>query len=304
MKIGIAGAIRGGSGELDTKLQKARKSLLLFARNPLSLIGLFVLLFFLGVTLLAPWLAPRDPLQLNHKAILISPGRQFILGTDEFGRDILSRVIYGARPSLGVALVVVIIALGIGVPVGALSGYIGKRVDEVVMRVADIFLAFPAFILAMAIAAALGPSLTSSMFAMAIVRWPVYARLIRGQTLMLKEMDFVTAAHCLGGRPSRVLRVHILPSCAPILIVQATLDMGWVVIATAGLSFVGFGAQPPLAEWGSMISNGRRFVTSAWWYTVFPGLALLLCAMGFNLLGDALMEILDPRLRSEFYGRT
>jgi len=192
---------------------------------------------------------------------------------------------------------VVGLTLGIGTLLGILSGYIGGWVDELIMRLNDVFLAFPALILAMAIAAALGPSLENAIIAMVVIWWPRYARVSRGQVLAIREIDYVTSARALGASPVRIMIRHILPNCISPIVVQATLDLGEVVLTAATLSFIGFGAQPPVPEWGAMISVGRNFIRDYWWYPTFPGLAILVTVMGFNLLGDAVRDALDPRLR-------
>lgn len=220
------------------------------------------------------------------------------MGTDKLGRDIFSRILYGARISVVVALAVVIMAGGVGTLLGLLAGYIGGLVDEIMMRVTDIFFAFPSLILAMAIAGALGASLANAVIAVAAVSWPVYARLVRGQVLGLREQEFVQAARALGVPTWQILLRHILPNTLAPLLVQVTFDMGAAILSVAGLSFIGFGAQPPTPEWGVMISEGRNFITSHWWVADMPALAILLLVLAFNLVGDGLRDLLDPRLRS------
>jgi peptide/nickel transport system permease protein len=225
------------------------------------------------------------------------PSGEFPLGTDKLGRDIFSRLLYGARISLFVGFAVVAAATLIGGLFGLLAGYIGGLADEVMMRVTDIFFAFPALILAMAIAAALGPSLQNALIAIVAVTWPVYARLLRGQVLALKRREFIEAARVIGATEPRILFRHLLPnSLAPIL-VQASFDLGGAILSIAGLSFIGFGAQPPTPEWGVMISEGRNYMATQWWLATCPAIAILLVVAGFNLLGDGLRDMLDPRLR-------
>jgi peptide/nickel transport system permease protein len=238
---------------------------------------------------------PLNVVALGIIAIFLFLSR---LGTDELGRDVLSRVMAGTRISLGIATLILSIAITAGVVIGAISGYVGGWVDEVLMRFTDIFLAFPALILAMGIAASLGRDLKNVIIALTLVYWPWYARLIRGQVLMIRERDFVEAARAIGSRPSRVLIRHILPNTIAPIIVQATVDVGYAVLATAGLSFIGLGAQPPSPEWGSMIAGARTYFRVAWWYMTFPGLALTFTVVGFNLLGDGLRDYFDPRTRS------
>jgi peptide/nickel transport system permease protein len=225
------------------------------------------------------------------------PSSTHFFGTDAAGRDIFSRVIYGSRITLRICVVVVGLTLVVGSAIGIISGYTGGWLDEIIMRVSDIFLAFPALILAMAITAALGPSLQNAIIAMAIIWWPRYARIARGQVLTIREVDYVTSARAVGSGKLRIMFHHILPACVSPIIVEATLDLGEVVITAATLSFIGFGAQPPTPEWGAMVSIGRNFLRDYWWYTTFPGLAILVTVIGFNLLGDAMRDILDPRLR-------
>ena len=266
-------------------------------RSPLTVAGLALMLFFALSGLLAPVIAPADPLDQDLSFRLKPPSPAHWLGTDQLGRDVLSRILFGTRISLTIGLVVVGSAGTFGTLVGLVAGYRRGLVDEALMRVTDVFLAFPALILAMAIAGALGPSLNNAMIAIAVVTWPVYARLARGQVLSLREREFVEAARALGASPGRIIWRHLLPnSLAPIL-VQASFDMGGAILSAAGLSFIGFGAQPPTPEWGVMISEGRKFISTQPWLSLFPGLAILLTVTAFNFIGDGLRDTLDPRLR-------
>ncbi len=217
-------------------------------------------------------------------------------GADKLGRDILSRIMYGARISLLSGVSVILVAGLFGSIVGLIAGYNRGWLDEVLMRGTDIFFAFPSLILAMAIAGALGPSLQNALIAVAVVTWPVYARLVRGQVLSLREREFVQAARSVGATDSLIIRRHLLPNTLSPLLVQASFDMGGIILAVAGLSFIGFGAQPPIPEWGVMISEGRNYITTHWWLTFFPAIAMLFAVAGFNLVGDGLRDVLDPRL--------
>jgi peptide/nickel transport system permease protein len=261
------------------------------------LIGLFLLIFFFLIAPLAPVLSPLSPLEQNISASLSPPGNPYWLGTDKLGRDLLSRLLYGARISVFVGLAVVALAGTFGTLVGLVAGYRRGWVDEAMMRVTDIFFAFPALILAMAIAGALGPSLRNALIAVAVVLWPVYARLVRGQVLGLREREFVQAAHAIGVSDWQVVIRHLLPNVLAPLLVQASFDMGTTILTVAGLSFIGFGAQPPTPEWGVMISEGRNYITTQWWLTAVPAVAILLFVAAFNLVGDGLRDLLDPRLK-------
>lgn len=274
-----------------------RRSLRGICKSRLALFGLLITGLLIFVAILAPLIAPYSPTKMSLRERLSPPSASHLFGTDDAGRDILSRVIYGSRITLRICIIVVGLTLGIGTLLGILSGYIGGWVDELIMRLNDVFLAFPALILAMAIAAALGPSLENAIIAMVVIWWPRYARVSRGQVLAIREIDYVTSARALGASPVRIMICHILPNCISPIVVQATLDLGEVVLTAATLSFIGFGAQPPVPEWGAMISVGRNFIRDYWWYPTFPGLAILLTVMGFNLLGDAVRDVLDPRLR-------
>lgn len=264
-------------------------------RQPAVIAGLAILLCFGAAAILAPWLSPADPLAQNVSAGLRPPSAEYLFGTDKLGRDILSRMLYGARISLIVGVAVVALAGGVGTLLGLVAGYLGGWIDEAIMRLTDIFFAFPALILAMAIAGSLGPSLRNALIAISVVSWPVYARLIRGQVLALKQREFIQAARALGTPEWRIVLLHLLPNTLAPLLVQTSFDMGAAITAVAGLSFIGFGAQPPTPEWGVMISEGRNYITTQWWLTTIPALAILLIVGGFNLLGDGLRDALDPR---------
>lgn len=274
-----------------------RRNMLRTLRQPAMLVGGTILLVFLILALLAPLLSPVDPLVQNVSQGLRPPSTEHLLGTDKLGREILSRMLYGSRISLLVGFAVVVIAGGIGTLLGVVAGYVGGWLDDVIMRVTDIFFAFPALILAMAIAGALGPSLPNALIAISAVTWPVYARLMRGQVLALKQRDYVLAARTLGTPEWQIVLRHVLPNTLAPLLVQISFDMGAAITLVAGLSFIGFGAQPPTPEWGVMISEGRTYIATQWWLATVPAIAILLLVAGFNLLGDGLRDALDPQIR-------
>jgi len=262
-----------------------------------AVLGGSIVLLILLSALLADWLAPHDPIRGRLTEMLKPPSADHWLGTDEQGRDILSRIIYGSRTSLQIGLIAVGISLTLGTAIGAFSAYFGGWADLVVMRFIDIMLAFPSILLAIAITAILGPNLINAMIAVGIVNMPIYARLVRSSVLSLKEYDFVQAARAAGGGHRRIMGRHILPNALAPLIVQSTLSIGTAMLDAAGLSFLGLGAQPPLPEWGAMLSGAQTYIQLAPWVVTFPGLAIMLAVLGFNLLGDGLRDVLDPRLR-------
>jgi peptide/nickel transport system permease protein len=270
--------------------------------NRLNLVGTIVVATFFVLALVGfldergIQLTPADPYAQDITGSkLLAPSLSHPFGTDELGRDIFSRIIVGTWVSLQVAFVVLIFAVVFGTVVGAITGYLGGLADEILMRITDMFLAFPALVLAIAISATLGRSLTNTMIALSTVFWPWYARLVRAQVLTIRERDFVTAGRSLGMPPLRLIFRHILPNAIPVVIIQVTLDIGYAVLATSSLSFIGLGAQPPSAEWGTMLADARNYFRDAWWYTTFPGLALTLTVFAFNVLGDGLQDALDPR---------
>lgn len=271
----------------------------LLRRSPLTLVGAAVVLGVVVVAALAPVLAPYPPDEVNVASRLLPPGPRHWFGTDELGRDILSRVIWGSRASVGAGFLIVAVAVSVGLVVGSISGYFGGRLDTAIMRLMDIVLGFPSLILAMALAAALGPNLTNAMLAVAFVRIPVYVRLVRGQSLQVREREFVKGARCFGASHLWIIVRHVLPNSISPVIVQATLDIGGAILTASALSFLGLGAQPPLSEWGAMVASGRRFILDQWWYPTFPGLAIFVTAMGFNLCGDGLRDLFDPRARGQ-----
>lgn len=265
--------------------------------NPVTLIGAVLILGLVLVAVAAPVIAPFNPTDLNPKDRLLPPTLVHWFGTDEGGRDIFSRIVFGARYSLLAAVVVLALAVTLGTSIGLVAGFAGGKIDEALMRLTDMFLAFPALVLAMGISAALGASLFNSMIAIAVVWWPWYARLVRGQTLRLRHEQFVDAARAAGASDAHTIRRHILPNCWTPIIVQVTLDVGYAILTTASLSFIGLGAQPPTPEWGAMVATGKDYILDQWWLATFPGLAIFLTVMAFNLLGDGLQEALSPVLR-------
>ena len=264
-------------------------------RDPLTVAGCALVTLLVLMALTAPLLTLRNPVKIDLAQRLLPPGSGHPFGTDDLGRDVYSRVISGSRISLRAGFFVLVFAVAIGTCVGGCSGYAGGGVDEALMRVTDMFLAFPPLVLAMAVAAALGRGLTNAMIAVIFVWWPWYARLVRSQVLALKEREYVLAARSQGAGTAKILIRHILPNTSSQIIVQASLDVGYAILVTASLGFIGLGAQPPLPEWGAMIAQGRAFLLNSWWYPTFPGLAIMLTVLGFNLIGDGLRDALDPR---------
>jgi peptide/nickel transport system permease protein len=253
--------------------------------------GAAIVGFLVLVAVLAPVIAPDNPMAVSPAARLAAPSARHLFGTDDLGRDLLSRVIYGSRYSLAGGVSIVLIGTLVGLVVGLIAGYAGGWLDEALMRVTDVFLAFPSLILAMAVAAALGPSLVNAVIAIGAVWWPWYARLVRGQTLRIRSQPFIAAAVVSGARGRHIVPNHILRNAISPVIVQMSLDVGYAILTLAGLSFIGLGAQPPTPEWGSMISVGRDYYLSQWWFVTFPGLALLLMVTGFILLSDGLLTV-------------
>jgi peptide/nickel transport system permease protein len=262
----------------------------------LNLLGVGIVLAVALAALLGRFLTPYPPDGISLLERFAPPSPVHLFGTDDYGRDIFSRVLAGAAISVQVAAVVISIAVVVGTFLGAVAGLFGGLVDELIMRLTDLFLAFPALILAAAIAATWGGNLTTTVIALATVYWPWYARLVRGQVLSLREREFVTAARVSGAGPIDILRRHLLPNVLPYVILQVSLDVGYVILYTSSLSFLGLGAQAPTAEWGAMMTDARGYMREAWWFPTFPGLALGLTVLGFNLLGDGLRDWLDPRI--------
>ena len=264
-------------------------------RNPLTACGVGVIALLVLIAAFAPWLVPHDPLQQDLPHALLPPSAGHWFGTDEFGRDIASRLIHGTRITLFIVVLVTVVVGPLGMAVGVVSGYFGGRVDAVCMRIADIFLSFPSLVLALAFVAALGPGLDHAVLAIALTAWPPIARLARAEALTLRNADFIVVAQLQGASHLRVLLRHLAPLALPSVLVRLTMNMASVVLTAAGLGFLGLGAQPPLPEWGAMISEGRRYMLDSWWLVAAPGAAILAVSMAFNLLGDGLNDALDPR---------
>ncbi|WP_275784230.1 ABC transporter permease [Pararhizobium gei] len=282
---------------LQARLGRAYMTWRRFSANRLAVIGLGIILLLILIAIFADVLAPHSPVIGNlGGARLLPPGSEgYLLGTDDQGRDILSRLLHGSRLTLFVIVLVAIIAAPIGLLVGAVSGYAGGWVDAVLMRITDIFLAFPKLVLALAFVAAMGPGIENAIVAIAVTSWPPYARIARAETLTVRNSDYISAIRLMGASPFRIVLRHVMPMCLSSLIVRVTLDMAGIILTAAGLGFLGLGAQPPLPEWGAMIASGRRFILDQWWVATMPGIAILIVSLGFNLLGDGLRDALDPK---------
>jgi len=276
---------------------RGRKALRRFLRRPGAVAGTVVIAAFVIIAILAPVLAPYEPQAMTYTSIEVPPGPEHWFGTDDLGRDVLSRVLHGARISLQVGLIAVGIAMTTGSLLGLLAGFLGGWWDSVIMRTMDVMLAFPGILLALAIVAILGPGLFNTMIAVGVAAIPVYARTARASTLSVLEVDYVIAARALGARWPRIAFIYVLPNITAPIIVLATVGVATAILSAAGLSYLGLGAQPPTPEWGAMLSDARSYLRSAWWMATFPGLAIMLVVMGFNLLGDGLRDVLDPRSR-------
>ena len=266
-----------------------------FRGHGLAMAGLCVIVLLVLMSALAPLLATQDPAAQDLAARLAPPSAAHWLGTDELGRDLYSRLIYGGRITLGMVLAVVVLVAPFGLVVGCVAGYAGGIADQILMRVTDIFLAFPRLVLALAFVAAMKPGVESAVFAIALTAWPPYARLARAETLTFRHTDFIAAVRLTGASATRIVLRHVAPLCFSSLIVRVTLDMSSIVLTAAGLGFLGMGAQPPSPEWGSMIASARRFLLDEWWVPTIPGLAIFIVSLAFNLLGDGLRDVLDPK---------
>ena len=283
----------------QARLGQAYLGWLKLIRNPLAVAGVVIVAALVVMAVAAPLLATHDPIAQSLQDRLLpplSPGHW--LGTDEFGRDIYSRIVYGARVTLYIVLLVTFTAPLFGLLIGVMAGYYGGAVDVALMRFTDIFLAFPRLILALALVAALGPGIENAVLAIALTAWPPYARVARAETLTIRNADYIAAVRLQGAGSGRILVSHVAPMCVPSVIIRVTLDMAGIILTAAGLGFLGLGAQPPLPEWGLMISSGRKFLFDQWWVATMPGLAIFIVSLGFNLLGDGLRDVLDPRSAS------
>nr|WP_113867591.1 D,D-dipeptide ABC transporter permease [Brenneria salicis]NMN92084.1 peptide/nickel transport system permease protein [Brenneria salicis ATCC 15712 = DSM 30166]RBP61165.1 peptide/nickel transport system permease protein [Brenneria salicis ATCC 15712 = DSM 30166]RLM30190.1 D-ala-D-ala transporter subunit [Brenneria salicis ATCC 15712 = DSM 30166] len=283
--------------ETTSRFANCRRTGYLLSRSPLTLVGALIILIVTLLMLFSPWLVPYDPNAIDLTARLQSPSALHWFGTDEVGRDIFSRVLIGSQQSVTAGVAVVVVAGIIGSLLGCFSGVMGGLVDALIMRCMDIMLSVPSLVLTMALAAALGPSLFNAMLAIAVVRIPFYVRLARGQTLMLRHQAYMQASRTFGASRWHLISWHVLRNVLPPLVVQASLDIGTSILMAATLGFIGLGAQQPTAEWGAMVANGRNYILDQWWYSAFPGMAILITATGFNLFGDGLRDLLDPKGR-------
>jgi peptide/nickel transport system permease protein len=279
----------------EAKLGALYRGWLRFRRNRLAVLGLAIVLLLILVAAFAPWIATHHPNEQNLAQRLLPPSAEHWLGTDDFGRDVFSRIVHGARITLYIVVLVAVIAAPIGLLVGTAAGYLGGWVDAALMRITDVFLAFPSLILALAFVAALGPGIENAVIAIALTAWPPYARIARAETLTIRNSDYIAAARLQGAGTGRILVRHVMPLCVSSLTVRVTLDMAGIILTAAGLGFLGLGAQPPLAEWGAMVSAGRRYILDQWWVATIPGVAIFVVSLAFNLLGDGLRDVLDPR---------
>lgn len=281
----------------QARLGQAWRTWLAFRSNGLGMVGLAIVVLLVMVAVFADVIAPYDPLLGGDLRTLrlLPPSADHWMGTDDLARDIFSRVVHGARLTLMVVALVAIIATPIGLLVGTTSGYFGGWLDTILMRITDIFLAFPRLILALAFVAALGPGIENAIIAIAITSWPPYARLARAETLTIRNAEHIDAIRLQGASSARIIWGHVVPLCLPSVIIRVTLDMAGIILTAAGLGFLGLGAQPPQPEWGAMIAGGRRFIIDFWWVATMPGIAIFVVSLGFNLLGDGLRDVLDPK---------
>lgn len=283
------------SSRLQARLGRGYRVWRALLSNPLAVAGLIVVIVLVLMALLAPLIATHSPTAQNLSMRLMPPSAENWMGTDELGRDIWSRVVYGSRITLLIVLLVAVLAAPAGLIIGAVAGYFGGWTDRILMGITDIFLSMPKLILALAFVAALGPGIQNAIIAIAIATWPGYARISRAETLTIRNSEYIAAVELQGASSLRVITQHILPLCTSSMIVRVTLDMAGIILTAAGLGFIGLGAQPPLPEWGAMISRGRSFILDQWWVATMPGFAILVVSLGFCLLGDGLRDVLDPK---------
>jgi peptide/nickel transport system permease protein len=281
--------------------RELRRYVRAYRRSASSMLGLVIVVLFVVIAAIGPWIVPypedaRGAVHLDRK--LQAPSAAHWFGTDEVGNDVYTRVILGARVSLQIGLIITVVAALLGVPLGVIAGHVRGRIGELIMRVTDVFLSVPALVLALAVVGALGPGIVNAMIALSLVWWPGYVRLVQAKTLALGQETFVEAARAGGAGRLRIVLVHLLPNCVSPIVVKASMDMGAAILSAASLGFIGLGAQPPYPEWGAMISHGRNYLPTWWWYSAFPGLAIYLTVLGFNLVGDGLRDLLDPKSRS------
>ncbi|NIY73928.1 ABC transporter permease [Marivivens donghaensis] len=283
------------SSKLQANLGRGYRMMHALLRNPLAVVGMVILLVLIFAAAFAPWIAPYSPIGQNLGERLLPPSFEHWMGTDELGRDIFSRVVYGARITLMIVALVAVISAPMGLLIGAIAGYFGGWTDRILMGVTDVFLSMPKLILALAFVAALGPGIENAIIAIAITAWPAYARIARAETMTFRNSEFISAMRLLGASHARIITGHVLPLCTSSMIVRVTLDMAGIILTAAGLGFLGLGAQPPLPEWGAMISRGRTFILDQWWVATMPGFAIILVSLGFCFLGDGLRDVLDPK---------
>jgi len=279
----------------QARLGQLYRQWLAFKRNPMAVAGLAIIVLLLLIAAFAPLIAPFDPLAQALDKRLLPPSSTNWFGTDALGRDIFSRIVYGTRITLVIVLLVVVTVGPFGLLIGAISGYYGGWVDRLLMRITDVFLAFPRLVLALAFVAALGPGIVNAIIAIAITTWPPYARVARAETMVIRNQDYIAAMRLQGASQARIIWKHVVPMCMSSLIVRTTFDMAGIILTAAGLGFLGLGAQPPMPEWGAMISAGREQIFDQWWVATFPGIAICVVALGFNLLGDGLRDVMDAR---------
>ncbi|WP_116130880.1 nickel transporter permease [Tropicimonas sp. IMCC34043] len=287
------------ASRLQANLGRAWRMGTTLLRNPLAVVGAAIILGLILTAAFAPWIAPETPFGQDLANRLQPPSPQHWMGTDELGRDIFSRVVYGSRITLMIVSLVAVISAPLGLIVGAVAGYFGGWPDRLLMGVTDVFLSMPKLILALAFVAALGPGIENAIIAIAITAWPAYARIARAETMTFRNSEFISAVRLLGASHGRIIFRHVLPLCTSSMIVRVTLDMAGIILTAAGLGFLGLGAQPPMPEWGAMISRGRSFILDQWWVATMPGFAIILVSLGFSLLGDGLRDVLDPKQAGE-----